>query len=275
LLVLISFLAFAGAATLYYIVRAGADSQQEMDGIGEGEVSSPKEIHSDQINSSGDNNVASGGDTNQSNPAASAQPAQTSQPEGDPDNDTPLIAIDPGHGGVDGGSGRGDVLEKEVNLEIAKRLAEKLEDMGYEVFMIREDDDTTIKKEARVENAIEAEADIYISIHQNIYEEKNNKEADNDVNGIETYYCDDREGSKRLAQLVQSAVSKETGARDRGLKETKTLYVVREATMPSCLVECCFLSNKKEREAIVTEDYQEKLATGMATAIQSFLSDGE
>ena len=89
------------------------------------------------------------------------------------------------------------------------------------------------------------------------------------------YKRQDTEGSQRLAKLVQAAVSKETGARDRGLKETDTLYVVREANMPSCLVETCFLTNKKEREAIVTEEYQEKLAQGMADAIESFLKEME
>lgn len=182
----------------------------------------------------------------------------------------PLVAIDPGHGGVDGGSDRKGVLEKEVNLEIAKRLAKKLEDMGFEILMIREDNDTFITKQERAEKANQANADVYISIHQNTYEE-----GDNEVSGTETYYCEDTEGSKEFAQLVHTGVVTSTGSRDRNLRETDGLYVVREAKMPSCLVEVSYLTNKKEREAIVTEEYQEKVAAGMAEGIYNFFYEEE
>ncbi|MCI8529416.1 MAG: N-acetylmuramoyl-L-alanine amidase [Lachnospiraceae bacterium] len=176
-----------------------------------------------------------------------------------------LVAIDPGHGGVDGGSDRDGVLEKEVNLEIANRLKDKLEELGFEVMMIREDNDTFINKQDRADKANQAGADAYISIHQNTYEE-----YDNEVSGIETYYCGDTDGSQEFAQLIHNGVITATGARDRELRETDGLYVVREAKMPSCLVEASYLTNKKEREAIVTPEYQDKLASGMAEGIYHY-----
>ena len=195
------------------------------------------------------------------------EPTTTGIPQGEK---IPLVAIDAGHGGVDGGSDRKGVLEKEVNLEIAERLAEKLEDLGFEVLMIREDNDTFITKQDRAAKANEAGADVYISVHQNTYEEQ-----DNEVSGVETYYCEDTEGSKRFAELVHTGVVTATGARDRNLRETDGLYVVREANMPSCLVECSYLTNKKEREAIVTQEYQDKLAEGMAEGIYKFFYGDE
>lgn len=186
------------------------------------------------------------------------------------DEKIPLVAIDAGHGGVDGGSDRNGVLEKEVNLEIAERLAEKLKKLGFEVLMIREDNDTFIRKEDRAAKANEAGADVYISIHQNTYEEQ-----DNEVSGIETYYCEDTEGSQRFADLVHTGVVTATGARNRNLRETDGLYVVREANMPSCLVECSYLTNKKEREAIASPEYQDKLAEGMAEGIYKFFYEDE
>ena len=195
-------------------------------------------------------------------PKVTEEPKPTQIP---PEEETPLVAIDPGHGGVDGGSGRGSVLEKEVNLEIALRLEDKLQEMGFETIMIREDNETTVSKQDRVVKANEAKADVYISIHQNTYED-----SDNEVSGIETYYCNDTEGSKEFAQLVHDSVVAATGARDGNLRESDGLYVVREADMPSCLVECSFLTNKKEREAIASAEYQEKLAAGMAEAIYDF-----
>lgn len=195
------------------------------------------------------------------------EPTPTGIPDGEK---VPVVCIDAGHGGVDGGSDRSGVLEKEVNLQIAKRLKEKLEALGFEVYMIREDNDTFINKQDRAAKANEAGVDVYISIHQNTYEEQ-----DNEVSGVETYYCEDTEGSKRFAELVHTGVVTATGARDRNLRETDGLYVVREADMPSCLVECSYLTNKKERDAIVTEEYQDKLAEGMAEGIYKFFYEEE
>ena len=188
------------------------------------------------------------------------EPVSTPVPQ-----ETILVAIDPGHGGVDGGSDRDGVLEKEVNLEIAYRLKDKLEEFGFEVMMIREDNDTFINKQERADKANQAGVDAYISIHQNTYED-----YDNEVSGIETYYCADTDGSEKFAQLIHNEVITATGARDRELRETDGLYVVREAKMPSCLVEASYLTNKKEREAIVTPEYQDKLASGMAQGIYNY-----
>lgn len=195
------------------------------------------------------------------------EPTPAGIPQGEK---VPVVCIDAGHGGVDGGSDRKGVLEKEVNLQIAERLKEKLEALGFEVYMIREDNDTFIDKQDRAAKANEAGVDVYISIHQNTYEEQ-----DNEVSGVETYYCEDTEGSKRFAELVHTGVVTATGARDRNLRETDGLYVVREANMPSCLVECSYLTNKKERDAIVTEEYQDKLAEGMAEGIYKFFYEEE
>ncbi len=179
---------------------------------------------------------------------------------------TPLIVIDPGHGGEDEGSSRGDVLEKEVNLELAKKLSDKLIELGYEVKLTRETDNAQFTLEERVNIAESVNADLYISIHQNACEEKESK-----VTGIETWYCADASGnSKRLAQLVHMGALNKTGAQDRELRESRELYVIRETSMPSCLIETSFLSNKKEREAICDPEYQEKLVSGIAQGIDYY-----
>lgn len=179
-----------------------------------------------------------------------------------------IIAIDPGHGGWDNGCSRSGVTEQEVNLEIALLLKDKLQDLGYETVLIREDNDTHVGLEERVEKSKEAKADIYVSIHQNSYGEEG---QDNSVTGVETYYATTNEDSIVLAQLVQTYVSEKTGARDRGIINMQTLHVIRENTCPSCLVETGFLTNAKERKALTTADYQEKIASGIAQGINEFL----
>ena len=180
----------------------------------------------------------------------------------------PRVAIDPGHGGTDGGCSREDVLEKDLNLELALLVGEKLRDMGFEAVLLREDSDMYLSTEERVQRAEEEKADIYVSIHQNFYE---GKDPDS-VSGIETWYCGGSQGSRRLAQLVHKGTVEETGARDRELRETDELYVVREASMPSCLIETGFLSNGEECAALASPDYQEKVAAGIAQGINLYFN---
>ena len=179
----------------------------------------------------------------------------------------PLIVIDPGHGGEDEGCSREGVMEREINLELARGLADKLSQLGYEVKLKRESNDTQLSLEERVAIAEAAEADLFISIHQNTCEESESTAA-----GIETWYCEDASGSsKRLAQLVHMGAVEKTQALDRELRQSGELYVIRETSMPACLIETGFLSNKKEREAVCNPEYQDNLESGIAQGIDYYL----
>lgn len=189
------------------------------------------------------------------------------EPAPEPEPKTPLIVLDPGHGGEDEGCMREEALEKEINLGIALRAAEKLREMGFDVVLTREDNDTGLTLEERVAIAEETKADIYVSIHQNACEKKQSS-----VKGIETWYCDESEGSRRLAQLVHMGVLGKTGAKEREMCETDELYVIRETSMPSCLIETGFLSNKEERKLLCDPDYQDKVADGIAEGINYYFN---
>lgn len=180
----------------------------------------------------------------------------------------PKVAIDPGHGGEDEGCSQSDILEKEINLELALLLAEKLQGMGFETVLIREDNDTKLSPEERVQRAGEEKADILVSIHQNFYD----GERPEAVSGIETWYCGDSQGSRRLAQLVHKGAVEKTGARDRQIRDTAELHVVREASMPSCLIETGFLSNGEECGALASPEYLEKIAAGIAQGIDYYFN---
>lgn len=176
----------------------------------------------------------------------------------------PSVVIDAGHGGADDGCARAGVLEKEINLEIAKRVQSKLEELGYQVIMIREDD-TYIAKEDRVKYANECQADIYISIHQNASEDGN-------ASGMEVWYKgdDDQRDNKRLAQLVQQQTIKSTGALERELRGDADFHVTGSTNMPACLIETGFLSNAGERRRLLTEEYQEQIASGIVQGIEYY-----
>ena len=176
-----------------------------------------------------------------------------------------FIVIDPGHGGTDTGCSRGEVMESEVNMQIANRLAGKLQGMGFETLLLREDDMTELSLEQRVERAELENADIFVSIHQNAYDE----DVD-DIKGIETWYYGGSEGSRRLAQLVHKGAVGHTGAFDREVRDTEELFVIREAGVPACLIETGFLSNRTERGNLSSGEYQDKLAEGIAEGIDTY-----
>lgn len=200
---------------------------------------------------------------------AEQQPADVPEPEvlvmTEPEPKVPLIAIDPGHGGIDVGCSRDDVIEKEVNLALAQKLAAQLEDMGFETVLTREDNDVSLTREERLKRVKDSGADVLVSIHQNAFGEE-----DNSAQGIETWYCGQTEGSRRLAQLVQAGAVKKAEAKERQMQESSSLYVIRDCAIPACLIETAFLSNKEERELICDEEYQTKLVRGIAEGIDLY-----
>lgn len=177
---------------------------------------------------------------------------------------TPVVFIDAGHGGEDGGCVKKGVLEKDINLEIAKLVQSKLQDLGYDVIMAREDD-TFITKEDRVELANDSKADIYISIHQN-------SSDDTGVSGMEVWYdeTDVTRDNKRLAQLVRQQTAKSTQAVERELRGNADFHVTGYTSMPACLIETGFLTNAKERGKLVTAEYQDQIASGIVEGIDYY-----
>ncbi len=175
-----------------------------------------------------------------------------------------LVVLDPGHGGEDEGCSSEGVEEKALNLQIALRVQSRLLEMGYQVRLTRETDIVRTLEE-RVQAANQAGADIYVSIHQNASEEK-------DVEGIEVWYSGQNEGaeSERLSRVIQKYVVESTGARARELQENEELFVIRECTMPACLIETGFLSNRAERGKLAGSGYQEQLAEGIARGIDVY-----
>lgn len=175
----------------------------------------------------------------------------------------PLVVIDPGHGGEDEGCENNGIQEKDINLAIAEMVRDQLAGMGYQVVMTREAD-AYMAKEERVKNANAWGADIYVSIHQNTFE-------DGSVEGIETWY-DGRVGAdnERLARLVHQETLKSTGAAARELRGDSKFHVTGETSMPSCLIETGFLSNEGEREKLAAPEYQRQIADGIASGIDLY-----
>ncbi len=183
---------------------------------------------------------------------------------------TRTVCLDPGHGGEDPGAIHTDPdgtiwRESEINLGVAMMVKEILEDNNVKVIMTRESD-KTVELTTRGPFANSKQTALFVSIHTNSF-------MGEAANGIETwgtlYNSATYSGvtDKNLADNIQSAVIKKTGAVNRGVKDTSTLAVIRTTIMPSVLIEVGFISNPAERELMFTDSYRRKLAEGIAEGI--------
>lgn len=180
------------------------------------------------------------------------------------------IVIDAGHGGEEEpGCIFGNVLEKNIDLQIAKKLQEKLSQEYTQVIMTRtEDVNVYLNERARIANR--NNADIFVSIHQNALED------DTVTNGIETWYNPEKDTvSKILAENIQENVISATNAEDLGTKESTGLIVITKTEMASCLIETGFLSSTKERQKLVTDTYQDKIVEGIYNGIKAYFEEIE
>ena len=194
-------------------------------------------------------------------------------------NCIPTIIIDAGHGGEDGGAvGIDATVEKQLNLEIALKLNDILSVMGYETRMVRttdisiyEGDCKTLREkkvsDIRKRTAImkEYENCLYVSIHQNKYE-------DSSIWGAQTFYSPNDNESKSLAQFIQSSITTELQPSNKRLiKQSGTsIYVLYNATKPAVMVECGFISNHNELSQLKTEEYQSKMAFSIMLGIINY-----
>lgn len=179
------------------------------------------------------------------------------------DPDALLVVVDAGHGGRDQGTCAGNILEKDINLAVAKKLADKLEKGGAQVLMTRADD-VKVGLEERAKLANEAEADVFVSIHCNYYEDST------EIKGLECYYKEGSTEGELLAERISEAFENTDSVANRGTK-TADYRVLRKTDMKAVLVELGYMSNPEECRKLTDEDYQELLAEKIAAAV---LSDG-
>lgn len=169
------------------------------------------------------------------------------------------VVIDAGHGGTDYGAIRNGINEKDITLDISKRVQAGLEKKGYNVAMTRTDD-TYVSLQDRVEFSEIFNPDIFVSIHVN----SSNSES---PYGIETHYYKDN--SLTLAKYIHASMLNNINSKDRGLFKSK-FYVINHTTAPAILVEIGFISNQNERAQLVTESRKNATAKAIIEGIDGY-----
>ena len=178
----------------------------------------------------------------------------------------PVVMLDPGHGGSSPGAIYGGVREKDLNLAIARKTREVLEEAGVMVLMTRTDDRDVALLE-RTELAAGWCADLFVSVHCNAKADDDPK----DITGIYTCARGRDSDGWEMAGTLRRTMIDATGADNVGTFERPNLAVLRTATMPAALVECGYMSSPDELALLVQPAYQEKLARGIADGILATL----
>lgn len=184
--------------------------------------------------------------------------------ENPPQKNKKIIVLDAGHGGSDGGAPGINIAEKVLALDTVKKLGKLLENGGYDVYLTRSDD-TYVGLYDRAKIANNLNADIFVSIHYNSYNEYST--------GIEVLYNPNKSESKELAQVVQEEMIKELNFRDRGIKERPKLVVLNQTQMPAILVEAGFISNPKDAAIIETSQYRQQCAEAIYNGIVRYFNE--
>lgn len=186
-----------------------------------------------------------------------------------------LIVVDAGHGGFDPGKvGTAGTLEKDINLMIAKKLQNVLEDSGYQVIMTRESDTAlcdsgaTRKKMEDLKNRVAIINDnkhaLAVSIHQNSFSAG--------TKGAQVFYYQDSEPSREFASVLQNTVKEELADGNKRVeKGNGSYYMLKKTEGVFAIIECGFLSNPTEEVMLNSDDYQQKMAEAIAEGIENYL----
>lgn len=190
------------------------------------------------------------------------------------------IVLDAGHGGMDGGAtGCSGVLEKDLNLQIARKCELLLVLCGISVTMTRQEDTSLDSGEGATIAARKSEdirrrvtianscGDALVSVHMNSF-------PDPKYWGTQVFFSLNREESGELAGALQSAARELLSAENRreAKRSDSSIYLLSHAEIPAVIVECGFLSNPEEERRLRDNDYQNAVAAAVCGGILNYFS---
>ena len=171
------------------------------------------------------------------------------------------VILDPGHGGRDSGTRWAGVREKDLNLDVAKRVERILRNKGVSTYLTRRSD-YYLSLSTRASRSNRYRDSVYVSIHFNSAQTRS-------ATGIETFYLSN--DGRRLGYQIQNLLVSRLGTKNRGLKK-RGFAVLRKTNGPAVLVECGFISNSWERGRCNSPSYRQKVAQAIADGIVYYRS---
>ncbi|QPC48070.1 N-acetylmuramoyl-L-alanine amidase CwlD [Mangrovibacillus cuniculi] len=187
-----------------------------------------------------------------------------------------IIYLDPGHGGVDGGAGKVGALEKDIALEVSLKLRDYLQEQGALVILTREHDtdlaDVDTKGysrrkvedlKERVKRINESEADMFLSIHLNSIPSAK-------WSGAQAFFSPHMKESEAVSKAIQYHLKGQLENTTRDAKAVSNIFILKNTTKPGALIEIGFLSNPAERELLVQDKYQDRIAATIYAGVMEY-----
>lgn len=181
------------------------------------------------------------------------------------------VILDAGHGGIDvGKTGVNGEKEKDINLEISKKIKKFLSDSNVTVKMTREGDERLADSQRE---DLKARTDIMnggallaVSIHQNSY-------RDPAVSGAQVFYYTDSEEGRTAAGMIQAELNALAPDNEKEIRANDSYYILKNTRIPTVIVECGFLSNYTEAEKLADDEYQNRIAEAVSEGILQYITD--
>lgn len=172
------------------------------------------------------------------------------------------IAVDPGHGGKDPGAAKDGLQEKDIVMQIADYLIDKLEQKGHEIYRVRKDD-TLVELRHRASEANDWGADVFVSLHINAA----NSPA---AKGAEVIYWHSSGKGYKLANFIQDEITSAIDVADRGVKASDNFVVLEHTKMPAVIVEPGFVTNNIDRDKLSKKEYLVLIAQAICCGIEKY-----
>lgn len=195
---------------------------------------------------------------------------------------THTVIIDAGHGFPDGGAvGMNGSIESTLNIKIANLIKKELEKSGHTVIMTRKGEDSICRRDGetiakmkrndmykRLDIIKSSSADIFVSIHMN-------KFTDSRYCGAQVLYADNYRESEKLASFLQKRLCdlEDNKTKRTHSKAPKELFLMKNTSIPSVIIECGFLSNYEEEKLLNSEKYQKELCGAIVKGIKDYYLD--
>lgn len=186
-------------------------------------------------------------------------------------SDKTQVILDAGHGGIDvGKTGVNGEKEKDINLEMSKKIKRFLSDSNVTVKMTREGDERLADSQRE---DLKARTDIMnggallaVSIHQNSY-------RDPAVSGAQVFYYTDSEEGRTAAGMIQAELNALAPDNEKEIRANDSYYILKNTRIPTVIVECGFLSSYTEAEKLADDEYQNRIAEAVSEGILQYITD--
>lgn len=186
-------------------------------------------------------------------------------------SDETQVILDAGHGGIDvGKTGVNGEKEKDINLQISKKIKNFLSDSNVTVKMTREGDERLADSQRE---DLKARTDIMndgallaVSIHQNSY-------RDPAVSGAQVFYYTDSEEGRTAAGMIQAELNALAPDNEKEIRANDSYYILKNTRIPTVIVECGFLSSYTEAEKLADDEYQNRIAAAVSEGILQYITD--